>query len=104
MSKCKEKYGKEWSESINESTRDYFEDMPFGTVKHILDKGSRYVLSRGMFYASKHKLQVPESLWNKKVFLFTYIDGYPAQMPRLIKFDIAYDSIEDMIDDGWALD
>ncbi|MBR1938101.1 MAG: hypothetical protein IJ836_04005 [Spirochaetales bacterium] len=51
-----------------------------------------------------YKKDFPEEDQDKEMFLFTFKEYHPIKGPRGTEFDIAYETIEDMIDDGWAVD
>ncbi|MCR5731676.1 MAG: hypothetical protein K6G51_01885 [Sphaerochaetaceae bacterium] len=104
MSKCKEKYGREWSASLNESTRDHFEKWGFGLVKHIGKIDARYAINVNLFGEDKLRAEVPEADRDKDIFLYTFTDYDFLLGPKGLKYYMAYDTIEDLIDDGWAID
>ena len=103
-SKCFQKYGNEWSKGLTETTREYFSSMFMGPVKHIAGKGERYAVERTFIALKAFASLIPEEVKDKAVFLFTFKDFNPIKGATGLAFDVAYDSVDDMIDDGWAVD
>ena len=104
-SKCFQTYGREWSKELTNTTREYFSSMFMGPVKHIAGKGERYAVERTFLAMKAYALLVPEEERGKDVFLFTFTEYNPFKSgAKGLAFDVAYDSVEDMIDDGWAVD
>ena len=53
----------------------------------------------------KYAELIPEEEMNKSVFLFNFKDYNPfSGGVTCLAFDTAYESADDMIDDGWAVD
>lgn len=102
-SKCFQKYGKEWSQELTRTTRNYLESMFAGYVKHIGGKGFRYAIDRTLLKMDEYTALIPENEMNKKIFLFTLAESDTLGHQDMT-FDMAYDSVDDMIDDGWAVD
>ena len=94
----------QWSESLKQATRDHFEGWGFGLVKYSGKKDDRYAYARAVLPFFERSLTIPEPVQDKQVFLFTFKDYTPSKGPSGLEFDEAYDSIEDMIAAGWALD
>ena len=104
-SRCYQKYGREWSKELTNSTREYFSSMFMGPVKHIAGKGERYAIERSFLAMKVYASLIPEAVKDKSVFLFTFTEYNPFKGgAKGLAFDIAYDSVDDMIDDGWAVD
>ena len=103
-SNCCKKYGKEWSPALVQATRDHFESMFAGYVKHIGDRDGRYAIDMTFISRKKYESLIPEAEREKRVFLFSFSKFELLKDPEGMVFDIAYDSIDEMIDDGWALD
>lgn len=103
-SKCFQKYGKEWSKELTESTRNYLESMFAGYVKHIGGKGFRYAIDRTFLAMRHYATLIPDSEKDRRLFLFSFTEFNILGDPKGIAFDVAYDSVDDMIDDGWAVD
>ena len=40
----------------------------------------------------------------QRIFLFSFAECNILGDPKGMVFDIAYDSVDDLIDDGWAVD
>ena len=104
-SECMKRYGREWSEELTKTTREYFSSMFMGPVKHICGKGERYAVERSFLSMKAYAALVPEEEKSKTIFLFTFKDYNPFLGGATgLAFDMAYESVEDMIDDGWAVD
>ena len=104
-SECMKRYGREWSKELTETTREYFSEMFMGPVKHIAGKGSRYAVDRTFLVMKRYAELIPEAEKDRRVFLFTFKDFNPLTGGVTgLAFDTAYESVDDMIDDGWAVD
>ena len=104
-SKCYLNYGKEWSKELTERTREYFSSMFIGPVKHIAGKGERYAVERSFLAMKDYAALIPEGEKGKSIFLFTFKDYNPLLGGVTgLAFDVAFESVDDMIDDGWAVD
>lgn len=103
-SNCYRKYGREWSIGLTQATRNRFESMFSGYLKHIADKGSRYAIDRTFMSMKKYNAMIPDSEKDKRIFLFTFTKFEILKDPEGMVFDVAYDSVDEMIDDGWAVD
>ncbi len=93
-SKCLDRYGREWSKDLQDTTRTYFRDIRKGFVKHISGTDSRYAIASD---SVQHE-PIPVSEAGKGIFLFSLKESSG------LVFDVAYDSVDEMIDDGWAVD
>jgi len=95
-SKCMEKYGKEWSSELTKATLNFLNVYPTGIVKHIGDKGYRRMFDNScfMFFSSV----IPQKELLNQVFLFHM--GKEKQLT----YDCSYETVQDMVDDGWAID
>ena len=104
-SECMKRYGREWSKELTDTTREYFSSMFMGPVKHIAGKEERYAIERTFLSMKAYAALIPEEEKVKEVFLFTFSEYNPFKGgAKGLAFDVAYDSVEDMIDDGWAVD
>ena len=103
-SKCFQKYGKEWSKELTRNTRNYLESMFAGYVKHIGGKGFRYAIDRTFLSMRHYAAMIPDSEKEKRIFLFSFTEFNKLGDPKDMAFDVAYNSVNDMIDDGWAVD
>lgn len=104
-SECMKRYGREWSKELTNTTREFFSEMFMGPVKHIAGKGSRYAIERSFLSMKKYAELIPEAEMSKSVFLFNFKDYNPFSGGVTgLAFDTAYESVDDMIDDGWAVD
>ena len=95
---------KKWSSALVQATRDYFDSMFSGYVKHIGDNGERYAIDRTFISMKKYESLIPEAEREKRVFLFTFTTFSILGDPSGMAFDVAYDSVDEMSDDGWAVD
>lgn len=103
-SNCRKKYGKEWSKELTEYTRNHLETMFSGYMKHIGYKDERYAVDSTFLAMKKYAALIPEDQKGKRIFLFSFTEYNMLGDPKGMAFDIAYDSIEELIDDGWAVD
>ena len=104
-SKCMKKYGREWSKELTNTTREFFSSMFMGPVKHICGRGERYAVDRSFLSMKTYAALVPAEEKDKSIFLFTFKDYNPFLGGATgLAFDVAYESVDDMIDDGWAVD
>lgn len=76
-SRCKEKYGQEWSEGLTQTTLKYFDSCPSGFVKRINRE-------HGIARVVGAQIQVAN--------------------PDSGKIIGTYVSAQDLVDDGWAVD
>ena len=105
-SKCFQKYGNEWSRSLTEMTKEHMKGIGTGYVKHITGIWGRIAFTRSAFgsdFGKQTKL-IPESELSNEVFIVALPDSRPLYKATGPVFDCAYPSVQDMIDDGWALD
>ena len=103
-SNCFKKYGKEWSKELTGYTRNHLEAMFSGYMKHIGDKDERYAIDSTFLAMKKYAALIPEDQKGKRIFLFSFKEYNMLGDPKGMVFDIAYDSIDELIDDGWAVD
>ncbi len=103
-SNCYKKNGKEWSKELTEYTRTHLETMFSGYMKHIGDKDERYAIDSTFLAMKKYAALIPEDQKGKRIFLFSFAEYNMLGDPKGMAFDIAYDSVDDLIDDGWAVD
>ena len=103
-SNCYRKYGREWSFVLTEATRKQFENMFAGYVKHIGNKDGKYAIDRTFLSMKKYEALIPEEEKEKRIFLFSFTEFNILGDPKGMVFDMAYDSVDGMIDDGWAVD
>ena len=103
-SNCYKKYGKEWSRELTESRRKHFETMFAGYMKHIGDKDERYAIDSTFLAMKKYAALIPEEEKGKRIFLFSFMEFNMLGDPKGMVFDVAYNSVDEMIDDGWAVD
>lgn len=103
-SNCFKKYGREWSTTLIDATRKQFENMFSGYLKHIGNKDGRYAIDRTFLAMKKYAALIPEEEKDKRIFLFSFSEFNILGDPKGMVFDIAYNSVDEMIDDGWAVD
>ena len=103
-SNCYKKYGKEWSKELSDYTRKHLETMFAGYLKHIVGKTERYAIDRTFLAMKKYAALIPEDQKGKRIFLFGFTEFNMLGDSKGMVFDIAYDSVDDLIDDGWAVD
>ena len=103
-SNCYRKYGKEWSAMLVQATREHFENIFSGYLKHIAGKGARFAIDMSFFSMKKYAAMIPDAEKDKRLFLFTFTKFEILNDPEGMAFDVAYDSVDEMIDDGWAVD
>ena len=103
-SNCYKKYGKEWSKELTENTRKHFETMFAGYVKHIGGKTERYAIDRTFLAMKKYSALIPEDQKDKRIFLFSFTEFNMLGDPKGMVFDTSFDSVDELIDDGWAVD
>ncbi len=103
-SNCYKKYGKEWSGELREDTRNHLDTMFAGYIKHISNKGSRYAIDKTFLAMKKYAALIPETEKEKRIILFSFTEFNILGDPKGMVFDVAYNSVDEMIDDGWAVD
>ena len=103
-SKCFQTYGREWSNELTETTKKHMESVGAGFVKHITGKTGRIAFTQASGGFERYAKLIPESELSKEVLLLALKDSYPAGRTIRTVFECTYDSIQDMIDDGWAVD
>lgn len=90
-----------WSEELKKMTIEHFGD--FGeTILKTTKKGKySYAVGfdRNLFITDEAESLIPESEKDKRYFIFTMDD---SRNP--VSFIKAYDFIEDLVKDGWAID
>ena len=102
MSKCKEKYGREWSAELVQTTRKYFEDFIPGFFKHIGKNPSCLVIDTTIFKGDEDEKSIMTSFktsspdYHGERYVFQDADG-----GDFIKY---YNTVDEIIDDGWAVD
>ena len=104
--KCFQKYGNEWSQGLTETTRQHMENIGAGYVKHITGKWGRIAFTKSAprFDFRKYSEMIPPEELSKEVFIVVLPDSRPLFAAAGPEFECTYDSIQDMIDDGWAVD
>ena len=105
-SKCFEKYGNEWSQGLTNLTRQHMDGIGTGFVKHITGKWGRIAFTRKAFESDFEKFSkiIPSAELSKEVFVVALPDSRPLFAAAGPEFECAYGCVQDMIDDGWAVD
>ncbi len=85
---------KKWSDELVAYTRDHFGDLRATCLKNI-NGGYAVAYDSSLFIPDRVKASVPEAEKGKRFILSEHKTG---------AFVAAYDSLEDLIDAGWALD
>lgn len=90
-----------WSEELKRMTIEHFADFCPVMLKTIVKGKYSYAIGfdRNVIIPDDALMLVPESEKEKRYFLFTVSD---CRKPAA--FIKAYDFIEDLVDDGWAID
>lgn len=97
--RCFEKYGNEWSEELTKVTRELLAESPLVMMKNIDRKRFAAFVDLvvlGEPKAASYRAAFPESYNNERYFLRNLKGG---EKPFLF-----YNSIDEIIDDGWAAD
>lgn len=81
-------------------------DSAIFLLKHIAHRKACYVVKNGRFgmKAIPENSLVPPEYQNYVYWLFTVEDYSPLSGPVGLEFSTAYKSLDDLIDDGWAVD
>lgn len=90
-----------WSEELRKMTIEHFADLGAVMLKTIVKGKYSYAIGfdRNIIIPDDALMLVPESEKEKRYILFTVSD---CRKPAA--FIKAYDFIEDLVDDGWAID
>ena len=88
----------------DESKPIHLETMFSGYMKHIGYKDERYAVGSTFLVMKKYAALIPEDQKGKRIFLFSFAECNILGDPKGMVFDIAYDSVDDLIDDSWAVD
>ena len=90
-----------WSEELKKMTIEHFGDFGETILKTVV-KG-KYTFAVGfdsnLYITDKAEALIPESEKDKRYFIFTMDD---SRNP--VSFIKAYNFIEDLVEDGWAID
>lgn len=90
-----------WSEELKKMTIEYFGDLGSAVLKTIKKGRYSYAVGfdRNLYITDEAESLIPESEKDKRYFIFNMDD---SKTP--IAFIKAYDFIEDLVEDGWAID
>ena len=90
-----------WSEELQKMTIEHFGDFGETILKTVENGRYSYAVGfdRNLFITDEAESLIPESEKDKRYFIFTMDD---SRNP--VSFIKAYDFIEDLVEDGWAID
>ena len=90
-----------WSEELKKMTIEHFGDFGEVILKTVVKGKYSYAVGfdGNLFITDKAKALIPESEKDKRYFIFTMDD---SRNP--VSFIKAYDFVEDLVKDGWAID
>ena len=90
-----------WSEELKKMTTEHFGDFGATILKTVVKGKYSYAIGfdKKLYISDKAESIIPETEKDKRYFIFT-MDG--SRNP--ISFIKAYDFIEDLVEDGWAID
>ena len=90
-----------WSEELQKMTIEHFGEAGATMLKKVVKGKYAFALGfdRNLFITDKAEALIPDSEKDKRYFIFTMDD---SRNP--VSFIKAYDFIEDLVEDGWAID
>lgn len=90
-----------WSEELKKLTIEHFGDFGATILKTVVRGKYAYTVGfdRNLYITDKAESLIPESEKDKRYFIFTMDDSMNP-----ISFIKAYDFIENLVEDGWAID
>lgn len=90
-----------WSEELKKMTTEHFGDFGATILKTVVKGKYSYAIGfdKNLYISDKAESIIPETEKDKRYFIFT-MDS--SRTP--ISFIKAYDFIEDLVEDGWAID
>ena len=90
-----------WSEELKKMTIEHFGDFGTTILKTVVNGKYSYAVGfdRNLYITDEAESLIPESEKDKRYFIFTMDD---SRKPTV--FIKAYDFIEDLVRDGWAID
>ena len=90
-----------WSEELQKMTIEHFGEAEATMLKAVVNGKYAFALGfdRNLFITDKAEVLIPENEKDKRYFIFTMDDSRkPASFIK------AYDFVEDLVKDGWAID
>ena len=90
-----------WSEELKKLTIEHFGDFGATILKTVVRGKYAYTVGfdRNLYITDKAESLIPESEKDKRYFIFSMDDS-----KKPASFIKAYDFIEDIVADGWAID
>ena len=90
-----------WSEELQKMTIEHFGDFGETILKTVAKGKYSYAVGfdRNLYITDKAEAIIPESEKDKRYFIFTMDDSR-----KPVSFIKAYDFVEDLVKDGWAID
>lgn len=90
-----------WSEELQKMTIEHFGDFGETILKTVENGRYSYAVGfdRNIYITDEAESLIPESEKDKRYFIFAMDD---SRNP--VSFIKAYDFIEDLVEDGWAID
>ena len=90
-----------WSEELQKMTIEHFGEAEATMLKAVVNGKYAFALGfdRNLYITDKAEALIPESEKDKRYFIFTMDDSR-----KPVSFIKAYDFVEDLVKDGWAID
>ena len=90
-----------WSEELQKMTIEHFGEAEATMLKAVVNGKYAFALGfdRNLFITDKAEVLIPENEKDKRYFIFTMDDSR-----KPVSFIKAYDFVEDLVEDGWAID
>ncbi len=90
-----------WSEELQKMTIEHFGEAEATMLKAVVNGKYAFALGfdRNLFITDKAEVLIPENEKDKRYFIFTMDDSR-----KPVSFIKAYDFVEDLVKDGWAID
>ena len=90
-----------WSEELKKMTIEHFGGFGETILKTVAKGKYSYAVGfdRNLYITDKAEALIPESETDKRYFIFTMDDSR-----KPVSFIKAYDFVEDLVKDGWAID
>ena len=89
-----------WSEELRKMTIEHFGDFGAAMLKSCSESNQFAIgFDRNLYISDRALSLIPDTEKEKRYFIFT-LDKYM----RPVLFIKAYDLIEELVEDGWALD
>ena len=90
-----------WSEELKKMTIEHFGEFCETILKTVAKGKYSYAVGfdSNLYITDKAEALIPESKKDKRYFIFTMDDSR-----KPVSFIKAYDFVEDLVKDGWAID